>query len=146
MRTLLTAVALAGAVTATADVQSPAAPRAMMASGAVTAQSQPCITLRIHFPQDGTSREISTREGAATAQLQLQHGEEYRDFYLDLTVRDRPSGMVHVSIRVDRNSDPIDQFDLRVGEGSIQATTTPPFSLSVLRIFDGMGPTCRTQA
>ena len=118
----------------------------VISDAAVPAQTRQCVTLRIETPVDDPDEgifEISTAEGRATAGVQLAQGDEYRDFYLDIVVRDPDSGLVLVSIRNDRNSDRVvDEFELRADGGAIQAATTPPFTLSVLRIFERTSFSC----
>ena len=102
-----------------------------------------CITLRIEFPDEGKTREVSTPEGKATAAVQIKDGDEYPTVYLDLTIRDLASGLIRVSIRDDQNSDRVvDEFDLQIDDGSFRTTTTPSFGLSVLRIFERLDVTC----
>jgi hypothetical protein len=100
--------------------------------------------LRIDIPQQDASREIGTPEGRATAVVQIKDGDEYPTFYLDLIVRDVASGLVLVTIRSDRTSDTtVDEFELRADGGTIQAATMPPFQLTVLRVLERSGETCR---
>ena len=108
-----------------------------VSASTIPAQSPQCITLQVEFTDDTEPRQVSTAEGKATAGVQLRLGDDYRDFYLDVTIRDLASGLVLVSVREDRNSDRVvDEFELMVDGGSIQAATAPPFRLSVLRIFE----------
>ena len=108
------------------------------------AQARQCVTLRIDIPQHDTSREISTPEGKATAVVQIKDADRYPTFYLDLIVRDVTTGLVLVTIRTDRTSErAVDEFELRPEGGTIQTATMPPFQLSVLRVFERTGDTCR---
>jgi hypothetical protein len=77
----------------------------MISSSTIAAQSLHCIRLQVEFPDDAEPRQVSTAEGKATAGVQLRLGDDYRDFYLDLTIRDLASGLVSVAVREDRNSD-----------------------------------------
>src|SRR5687768_1619804 len=87
---------------------------AVVWSGFVSGQApRQCIRLRIDLPQN-ESRDISAAEGRATAAVILEDGDDVREFYLDLTIRDLQSGIVLVSIRPDRDRDEkVDEFDLQ---------------------------------
>jgi hypothetical protein len=111
---------------------------------AIPAQSPQCIALRIELP-DGSHVDAPTPEGKATAGVQLKDGDDYRDFFIDLAIRDL--GPVTASIRGSRDSDGpvLDDFDLVVGGEVRRTTTTPAFGLSVLRIYNRVGYTCKEQ-
>ena len=116
----------------------------VLASGVVAGQARRCVALRINIPQHETSREIRTPEGKGTAAVQIEDYGEYPTFYLDLTITDEATGSVFMTIRNDRTSEvSVDEFQVRVDGGTIQSATTPPFQVTVLRIFERAGDTCR---
>ena len=118
----------------------------LSSASTVFAQAPQCIAVRLEVQDEAMvaqSREIRTKEGLATMQVQAKRGDQYPTFYLDLAILDRASGLVRVSVRDDRTSDKvIDQFDLQAGAAMFLTGTTPPFKLAVLRVFDRVGSSC----
>ncbi|MBM3779482.1 MAG: hypothetical protein FJW23_14805 [Acidimicrobiia bacterium] len=110
---------------------------ALSGSQPAPAQALPCITLTIELPGGTPVRNISTPEGRATAHIQQAYGDGWRDFYLDLLIRDSSSGVVQVSIHDERSRKrTLDTFELSVGGGSVQAATLPTFSLAVAEVVE----------
>jgi hypothetical protein len=101
----------------------------------VSAQTTPYITLRFEDP-NGTTRDIRTPPGTATAAVQLRDGDTYRDFYIGVTIRDAAAGVILVAVREGRSRDSrlLDEFELRVGAGLKRTMTSPSFGLAVLAI------------
>lgn len=101
----------------------------------VSTQATPYITLRFEDP-NGTSRDIRTPAGTATAMVQLRDGDTYRDFYLGLVIRDAAAGVVLVTVREGRSSESrlLDEFELRAGAGLMRTMTSPSFGLAILAI------------
>lgn len=102
----------------------------------IWAQSPLCVGLRVQTAPDAT-REFGTLEGKATASVMLKNGDSFTHFYIDLTIRDQTSGVVHASVRASREpgSPVLDEFDAVVGQ-TIQTSTVPSFRISVLGIYE----------
>src|SRR4029434_7003035 len=103
----------------------------------VQRQSQKCIWLQVQFDDDKEkpTSNIKTKEVTFVAGLSIKHGEGSRAFALDATIRDLPSGVVHVAIfdRIGmRVGNVLDEFDLQVGRGTIQSSTVPSFGLALV--------------
>jgi hypothetical protein len=109
----------------------------------VATQASQCIALRIDLPT-GKPQESRTGEGRRAVGVQLQDGQDYRDFYLDLTIRDLSLGVVLVTIRDDERQ--LDEFEMRVGGIAIQVSTSPSFGLSLLSIYEQTGLSCLLDA
>ena len=103
----------------------------------VTAQARRHVTFRLELP-DGNQTEIRTPEGSATAMIQLKYDEEWRDFYLDLSIRESPDCGILVSIRDGRQTDAakLDEFELRRDGTPMRTNTIPTFRLG-LRSVEG---------
>jgi hypothetical protein len=112
----------------------------------VSAQERQCVALRLEILDENLEsqvREIRTPEGRATATVQIKQGDSYPTFYIDLTVRDRASGIIGVSIRTDKDSDVVvDEFDLQTEGGTHSTLTSPSFGVAALQIFDRVGYSC----
>src|SRR5688572_16358046 len=87
-----------------------------LSQSSVATQASQCIALRIDLPT-GRPQETRTGEGRRAVGVQLPDGQDYRDFYLDLTIRDLALGVVLVTIRDDERQ--LDEFEIRAGGTAI---------------------------
>ena len=110
-----------------------------MTASTVATQASQCIALGIDLPT-GKPQVIRGGEGRRAVGVQLKDGPDYRDFHLDLSIRDVSSGLVFVTIREgDRE---LDTFEMRVGGTTTQTATSPSFGLAVLNIYEQTGLSC----
>jgi hypothetical protein len=104
---------------------------------AVRAQTPSCLRLRIETG-DRNPPALSTPEGTATASVSLKDGDDFRQLFIDLVIRDHASGVVHASVRDGRAPDSpvLSEFDVSVGSQTIQTSTSPSFGLSIVEIYE----------